>query len=312
MVFIAKLQKIIQVAMAFLDSMMAIANGALGAAAAKVESTLAGLLTLAISFLAGFLGLGKIADKVMNIINTKVRAPVDKAIDFVINWIVTTAKSLFKALFGKKDAKPDTRTDAQKQADLQSGLSEADAILQDQQTPLSKLKKKLGSIKSKYKMTSLEFVIVTENHAEGTETVQAVGEINPRGTKPPKPHNLRELVASLDPINVKYAGHTVEITSGPLKGTKVAYDSLGFPDFSAYSIATVTIQMHGNRSYRDPDGDFGNANVKAGYARNGGEPRGHTWHHHQDRRTMQLVPTKIHDAFRHSGGVWVIDQVGEK
>jgi hypothetical protein len=120
MVFIAKLKKIIQVAIAFLDSMMAIANGVIGAAAAKVESTLAGLLVLAISFLAGFLGLNKIADKVMNIINTKVRAPVDKAIDFVINWIVTTAKSLFKALFGKKDAKPDERTDAQKQADLRT------------------------------------------------------------------------------------------------------------------------------------------------------------------------------------------------
>jgi hypothetical protein len=312
MVFIAKLKKIIQVAMAFLDSMMAIANGAIGAAAAKVESVLAGLLVLAISFLAGFLSLGKIADKVMNIINTKVRAPVDKAIDFVINWIVTTAKSLFKALFGKKDAKPDERTPEQKQADLDRGLSDADALLQDQQTPLSKLKKKLSAIKSKYKMTSLEFVIVTENHAEGTETVQAVGEVNPRGTRPPKPHNLRELVASLDPINSKFAGHTVEITSGPLKGTKVNYDSLGFPDFAPYAIAIVTIQMHGNRSYRDPDGDFGNANVKAGYARNGGEPRGNTWHHHQDRRTMLLVPTKIHDAFRHSGGVWVIDQLGEK
>jgi hypothetical protein len=105
MVLIAKLKKIIQVAMAFLDSMMAIANGVIGAAAAKVESTLAGLLVLAISFLAGFLGLNKIADKVMDIINTKVRAPVDKAIDFVINWIVTTAKNLFKALFGKKDKK---------------------------------------------------------------------------------------------------------------------------------------------------------------------------------------------------------------
>jgi Domain of unknown function (DUF4157)/APOBEC-like N-terminal domain len=109
MVFIAKLKKIIQVAMAFLDSMMAIANGAIGAAAAKVEGVLAGLLVLAISFLAGFLSLGKIADKVMNIINTKVRAPVDKAIDFVINWIVTTAKGLFKALFGKKDAKEDKK-----------------------------------------------------------------------------------------------------------------------------------------------------------------------------------------------------------
>ena len=33
--------------------------------------------------MAGFLGLDKIADKVMNIINTKVRVSMDKAIDFV-------------------------------------------------------------------------------------------------------------------------------------------------------------------------------------------------------------------------------------
>jgi hypothetical protein len=107
MVFIDKLQKIIQVATAFLDTIMAIAAGAIEGAAKKVESTLAGLLTLAISFLAGFLGLGKIADKIMEIINTKVRAPIDKALDFLVNWIVTAAKKLFagakagaKALIG--------------------------------------------------------------------------------------------------------------------------------------------------------------------------------------------------------------------
>lgn len=70
--------------------------------------------------------------------------------------------------------------------------------------------------------------------------------------------------------------------------------------------------MNGNRSYARPDGDFGNANEKAGYARNGGEPSTHTWHHHQDRMTMQLVRTDIHDAFRHSGGVWVVAYLGSK
>jgi len=94
MVFVDKLKKIVQVAMAFLDSIVAIASGAIATAAARVESTLAGLLTLAISFLAGFIGLGKIADKVMNIINTKVRAPIDKALDKVVDWIATTAKRL--------------------------------------------------------------------------------------------------------------------------------------------------------------------------------------------------------------------------
>jgi hypothetical protein len=94
-VFVDKLQKIIQVATAFLDSIMAIAVGAVEGAAKKVESTLAGLLTLAINFLAGFLGLGKIADKVMEIINTRVRAPINKALDALVDWIVGAAKKLF-------------------------------------------------------------------------------------------------------------------------------------------------------------------------------------------------------------------------
>ncbi len=98
MVFIDKLQKIIQVVTAFMDSIMDIAAGAISGAAKKVESTLAGLLTLAISFLAGFARLGRIADKVMEIINDKVRAPIDKALDFVVNWIVTMAKKLFGAV----------------------------------------------------------------------------------------------------------------------------------------------------------------------------------------------------------------------
>src|SRR5205807_1764316 len=113
-----KLKKIIQVAMAFLDSIVAIANGVITAAASKVESTLAGLLTLAISFLAGFVGLGKVADKVMDIINKKVRQPIDKALDKVIDWIVTTAKKLFAKVFGKKG-----EDDPEKVAKITAGLA---------------------------------------------------------------------------------------------------------------------------------------------------------------------------------------------
>jgi hypothetical protein len=214
-------------------------------------------------------------------------------------------------LFGKGDKK-DERTDKQKQEDLEKALTEADSLLQDEQTPLGRLKKKLASIKATHKMTSLEFVIISEDITEGRENVQTVGEINPRGSRPARPHNLRQLVSSLNPINYAHRGHIITIVSGPLKGTRVRYNALGFPDFSPFSIKKVTIQMHGNRSYRVPDGDFGNANEKAGYDRNGGEPAGYTWHHHEDRRTMLLVDTRIHDAFRHSGGVWVVDQLGEK
>ena len=154
MVFIAKLKKIIQVAMAFLDSMMAIANGVIGAAAAKVESTLAGLLVLAISFLAGFLGLNKIADKVMDIINNKVRAPVDKAIDFVINWIVTTAKNLFKALFGKKDAKPETPEEAKWNAGV-AGVKADLGAMEEKGVSEKELKEAIPGWISKYGFKTL-------------------------------------------------------------------------------------------------------------------------------------------------------------
>lgn len=97
MVFVQKIARIVQVVRAFVDSIVAIAAGAVGAAAAKVESVLAGLLALAINFLAGFAGLGKIANKINGIIQ-KIRAPVDKALDKLVAWIKRAAAKLLGAL----------------------------------------------------------------------------------------------------------------------------------------------------------------------------------------------------------------------
>ncbi len=106
MVFVQKLAKIAAAVKAFVDSIVAIATGQIDAAAAKVESGLEGLLSIAISFLAGFLGLGGIANKVMDVIK-KVQGLVDKGLDTAINLIITKAKALFAKLFGKKDDKKD-------------------------------------------------------------------------------------------------------------------------------------------------------------------------------------------------------------
>jgi hypothetical protein len=100
MVFVQKISKIVQVVTAFINSIVAIAAGQIGAAAARVESILAGLLSLAISFLAGFAGLGNVASKIMGVIQ-KIRAPIDKALDGLITWIVATAKKAFKFFVSK-------------------------------------------------------------------------------------------------------------------------------------------------------------------------------------------------------------------
>jgi hypothetical protein len=93
MFFVERLRQIAQVAMSFIDSMAAIASGNIGAAANRVEQTMAGLLTLVISFLARIAGLGRVSDAVINIVN-RVRAPIDRALDRVVAWIVAQARRL--------------------------------------------------------------------------------------------------------------------------------------------------------------------------------------------------------------------------
>ncbi|QJB32074.1 DUF4157 domain-containing protein [Chitinophaga oryzae] len=93
MFVIQKIRQIAQVGLAVVNSIVEIASGNIGKAANAVENVLGGLLKLAISFLANFLGLGKIADKIVEIIK-KLRAPVDKAMDKLVDWIVTNGKKL--------------------------------------------------------------------------------------------------------------------------------------------------------------------------------------------------------------------------
>jgi uncharacterized protein RhaS with RHS repeats len=41
----------------------------------------------------------------------------------------------------------------------------------------------------------------------------------------------------------------------------------------------------------------------AGYGRANPRPNDYTWHHHQDSGYMQLIPTDIHAAVKHTGGI---------
>ncbi|MEO7496430.1 MAG: DUF4157 domain-containing protein, partial [Massilia sp.] len=179
MVFVEKIAKIIQVVKGFIDSIVAIAGGAIGAAASKVESILAGLLSLAINFLAGFIGLGKVADKVMGVIG-KVRATIDKALDALIAWIVKMAKKLFAKAFGK-DQK-DERTPQQKAADLKLGIGEAYALLKDKKLSPKDVRAKLPAIQKKYKMVTLEIVVDAKTPTKETDHIHGV--INPDDKSP--------------------------------------------------------------------------------------------------------------------------------
>jgi len=93
MFFIERIKQIAAVAKSFVDSIITIAAGTIKPAADRVETTMAGMLVLVISFLARFAGLGKVSDAVKKLID-KVRAPIDKGLDRVVAWIVEKARAL--------------------------------------------------------------------------------------------------------------------------------------------------------------------------------------------------------------------------
>ncbi len=99
---IEKIKQIASVGAAIIDSIAAIASGVITAAVNKVEKTLAGMLTLAVNFLAKFAGLDKISETIVKIIK-KLQSKVDVALDKLVEWVVAKGKAFIKNLLGKKD-----------------------------------------------------------------------------------------------------------------------------------------------------------------------------------------------------------------
>ena len=85
-------------------------------------------------------------------------------------------------------------------------------------------------------------------------------------------------------------------------GVSVNYNKDGYPDFSPFAKESVSVDNLRGDHYHD----FIAANKKIGV--DGKTPEaGYTWHHHEDGKTMQLVPTSVHNVrsggFGHAGGV---------
>lgn len=156
MVFVERLQQIAAVVAAFIDGIAAIASGAIGAAAKRVESVMAGLLSLVVAFLAKFAGLGKVTGKIVELLK-KLQAKVDAAIDFAINWVVGKAKAFLATFKGK--GKKDARTDAEKDKDKRAGIAAAEKLVPRKGFDEKATIRKLGGIKEQYRLSSLNLVV---------------------------------------------------------------------------------------------------------------------------------------------------------
>ncbi|EMU55327.1 MULTISPECIES: HNH endonuclease [Clostridium] len=102
-------------------------------------------------------------------------------------------------------------------------------------------------------------------------------------------------------INKKYAGKTYELSGDLAKKYPdgVKFSEEDFPNFEPYSIKKVTVNnLEGDAYY-----DFIKANEAAGFS---STPKGYTWHHVEDGRTLILVPSDLHGEIRHTGGASLI------
>jgi hypothetical protein len=135
MFFVERGSQIIALVNAVIDSITAIASGAIGGAAAMVENALAKGIPVVIGFLASLLGLGGISDKIKSVIEA-IRKPIGGAIDWVIHKAVSLVKAagtFIAGLFGgKKDKKdePAKEDDPAKAAKVEAGLAAIDAAEQ--------------------------------------------------------------------------------------------------------------------------------------------------------------------------------------
>ncbi|MEI6187627.1 MAG: HNH endonuclease, partial [Alphaproteobacteria bacterium] len=134
---------------------------------------------------------------------------------------------------------------------------------------------------------SLDDIAVFKDRHDLLETVQKVGSNYPRNAKYAEKVYLPEDLP--ESIKTRYPDIKIKYPDG------VKYDAKGYPDFTPYTTHTVKLDKFVN--YND---DFRDANKLAGLKT---EPKGYTWHHHQDRTTMQLVPEDLHSAFQHTGGM---------
>lgn len=103
--------------------------------------------------------------------------------------------------------------------------------------------------------------------------------------------NSTTTIADRKPINYRYAGDP--------HPSGVPFTKQGYPDFSDYSKAQVRL----NRLTGDYYQDSFRANRAVGLDKT---PLGHTWHHVEDGKTLQLVPRSIHSEVRHTGGSSII------
>jgi hypothetical protein len=135
------------------------------------------------------------------------------------------------------------------------------------------------------------------------EVVEIAGSVERK--IPVKRVGLNPLVKPINdrmPRNAAYAGKMFDMSNlSPELQRKyphgVPFTAAGHPDFSRYSKRKVEIKMSGINKV-----DQSLADKAAGFVGANKRPNDYTWHHHEDGKSMLLVPKDLHEKIAHTGG----------
>ncbi|HLL23345.1 MAG TPA: HNH endonuclease [Kofleriaceae bacterium] len=124
---------------------------------------------------------------------------------------------------------------------------------------------------------------------EHAETAQEAAKVKPVAGRLPQNHVLAGKSFPIDELPPKYRSKGLRFTDE------------GYPDFTPHAKQLPTGKKYVEIEYTGKRADdFGAANKKAKLDET---PEGWTWHHLEDGRKMMLVPTDLHQAVKHTGGV---------
>jgi hypothetical protein len=152
MFVVEKAQQIMDFVEAVINSVHAIATGAIGGAISWIEAALARTIPIVIGFLARLIGLGGISQKIRDFI-LKVQTKVDQAIDKAIKVIVDKIKKLFGRGKDKKEEDPKVR--------WEKGMAAVEALAAKEKKKASTggLAAGLVGIKGKFGFTQLRLIV---------------------------------------------------------------------------------------------------------------------------------------------------------
>ncbi|CAN5811091.1 hypothetical protein BH11BAC7_BH11BAC7_28990 [soil metagenome] len=214
MFFIQKINQILDFVESIVNSIAAIAAGSLGAAANKVEETMARTIPLILDFLARMIGLGGISEKIKSLLE-QAQTFIAGKIRQGMMWAKAQMMRLVESLM-KKD-KPLTPEEKKKQVDkgLLFAHSEEQKYVDNEKIAKEDAQKVATAVISKHKVFS-SFVVVDKGDTWGYHYTASPGEDEPGKKKMKSAKELYDLSKAHfvdDKVKFKYNELVTFLTS---------------------------------------------------------------------------------------------------